>query len=517
MFEPLSEPLKKIARGATILMVGMFLGLLLQFIARLIVARYALETDYGIFSLALVVLTFAMMLASLGLHVGATRYIAHFRAMGDAAKVRGTISGSLLMAATASVVIGVALFFGAEAIALNIFHTPDLIPGLKIFSIGVPFFTLINVLVALFRGFDRVEPQAYFQFILLNTLFPLLLAMPVFLKLPFVSVFYVYLATLVLTFIALSIYTVKKLPPLTAFAGDKAGIPVTKELLLFSLPLFGNSICAMVMTWTDSLMLGYFKTPDVVGLYNSAYPSAQFIVQPLAALALIYVPVATALYSQNLMAELRRNYAVVTKWLVSLTLPIFLVLCLFPEVTLNLFFGSEYVAAAPALRLLAFGFMLNNLFGPNGPMLVAMGKPMFLLWAGLAAAGANVILNIALIPPLGIVGAAVASVAAMTLGNVVPVAKLYFSYRAQPLSKNLLKPLVLSIGLAFLFQLIINSFITVTWWMLLLLFILYYAIYGIATVLTRSFDREDIALLLQIEKRSGINVTPIKKVLSKFL
>jgi O-antigen/teichoic acid export membrane protein len=516
MLEPLSDSMKKITRGTAIAMAGMSFGLLLQFIARLIIARYALETNYGIFSLALIILTFAMMVASLGLNQGATRCIAYFRATGEAAKVRSAISGSLQMATAASVVIGVALFFSADAIALNIFHTPDLAPALRIFSIGVPFFTLINVLVAIYRGFDRVEPQVYFQFILLDVLFPLLLAIPVFLKLPFVSVFYVYLATLVLTFIALSIYIMRESPPL-AFAGGKADISITKELLLFSLPLFGTGIFALVLTWIDSLMLGYFKTPDVVGLYSAAYPSAQFIAQPLTALALIYVPVATALYSRNLMAELRRNYAVVTKWLVFLSLPIFLVLCLFPEVTLKLLFGSEYVAAAPALRILSFGFLLNNIFGPNGPMLIATGRTMFLFWLGLAAAALNVVLNIILIPPLGIVGAAVATLITIAMTNTVAVARLYSSYRVQPLSKNLLKPLVLSVALAFLFQLIINNFITVTWWMLPLLFILYYAIYGVATVLTRSFDKEDIALLIQIEKRSGMNAAPIKKILARFL
>jgi hypothetical protein len=53
--------------------------------------------------------------------------------------------------------------------------------------------------------------------------------------------------------------------------------------------------------------------------------------------------------------------------------------------------------------------------------------------------------------------------------------------------------------------------------MLPLLFILYYAIYGLATVFSRSFDREDIVMLLEVEKRIGINAEPIKKILKRFL
>lgn len=517
MFEPLDDSLKKIARGTGIAMLAMFFGLLFEFIARLIIARYGLEANYGIFSLALVVLTVSMTLACLGLHLGATRYIAYFRSREEVARVRGTISASLQLGTAASIIIGVTIFFSANAIALNIFHTQDLVPALRIFAIGIPFFTLINILAAIFRGFDRVEPQAYFQSIMLNILFLLLLLGVILLDLPFIVVFYAYLAALVFTLIAFVVYTVRKLPKPITFTDSKAGGSLRKELLIFSLPLLGTAMLGMIIFWMDTLMLGYFKTPEVVGLYNAAYPLAYFISVPMAALLLIYTPVATSLYSQNLMAELRRNYAILTKWLSFLTLPIFLVLCLFPEAVLNIFWGPAYIPVAPALRILSLGFIITNLSGPSGATLVALGHPGFQMWATLAAAVMNLTLNIALIPPLGIIGAAIASAIALALASVIRLLRLYSLCKTQPLSKNLLKPLVTSVALAFLFQVTIGSFLTITLWMLPLLFISYYAIYGIATVFTRSFDREDIALLLEIEKRSGIDATPLKKIMRRFI
>ena len=517
MFETLSDSMKKIARGSAIAIAGLFGGLLLQFISRIIIARYGSEADYGIFSLALVVLTFAMTLACLGLQEGTTRYIAYFRGKGEAAKVQRTIAVSLQSATAASIVIGIALFFSAKAIASNIFHTPDLVLALKVFAIGIPFFTLINILVSVFRGFDRVEPQAYFQFVLLNILFLFILLAVILFHLPFMAVFYAYLAALVVTFIALVGYTVKKLPEPMTFTDRLSGGTVRRELLLFSLPLLGTAILSMAVLSMDTVLLGYFKMPEVVGLYNSAYPLAYFISVPMYALLLIYTPVATGLYSQNLMAELRRNYTVSTKWIASLTLPIFLVLCLFPQAVLNLFFGSTYVAAAPSLRILSLGFIINNLFGPNQSILLAMGESRFIMWTALAAAIVSFILNVFLIPPLSIVGAAIAMAVSVNLVKVIIAVKAYSLCRAQPMSKNLLKPVVASVTLALLFKLAAGHLVAIHGWMLALLFILYYAIYGIAVVLTRSFDREDIALLLEIEKMSGINATPIKRILGRFL
>lgn len=271
-----------------------------------------------------------------------------------------------------------------------------------------------------------------------------------------------------------------------------------------------------IVVWTDTLMLGYFKAPEVVGLYNAAYPLAQFITEPLAALLLIYTPIATILYSQNLMTELRRNYAVVTKWLISLTLPIFLILCFHPGAVLNLFFGSRYIAAANALRVLSIGFIVNNLLGPNGTTLIALGHPRFILVTNLATAIMNIILNAIFIPPLGIVGAAMTSAVSIALLSIARSIRLYSLCKAQPLSKDLLKPLIISVLLAFAIQAVSYRFLNLNWWVLLILFAVYYAIYALAMLFTRSFSKEDIALLLEIEKRSGINAAPLKRILKRF-
>jgi len=517
MYEPLSDSLRKIARGAGIATVGMLLGLLLQFVARLIIARYSSEANYGVFSLALAVLSISAILACLGLNYGAPRYIAYFRAKDDVARVRGAISAYLQLSTVTSLLIGTALFFSAKTIALNIFHTPDLIPALRIFAIGLPFLALINILADIFRGFDQVEPQAYFQYISLNILFILLLLTATLSGLPFVAVFYAYLVAIVLTFMATVIYTTKKLPYPVTFAEIKTTSFVKKELLTFSLPLLAAVVLTTIVNWTDTLMLGYFKVPEAVGLYNAASPFAQFIFMPMTALTLIYIPTATSLYSQNLLDELRRNYTIITKWLTFITLPIFLIFSLFPEAVLNLFFGTAYSAAAPALRILPLGFMLSNLLGPNTATLIALGRSRFVMWVTLIAAMLNVALNIALIPPLGIVGAAIASAASFSLANIIVAIRLYSLGRIQPLSRNLLKPLLACIVLTVLFQVVISRFFTISLWMLPLVFILYYGVYGIATVLLRSFDREDIALLLEIEKRSGVNAAPLKKILRKFI
>lgn len=345
----------------------------------------------------------------------------------------------------------------------------------------------------------------------------MLLLLLILFELPFSGVFYSYLASLVISCGVLTIYLAKRLPSPVKFIFSLSIEPAAKKLLFFSFPLLGVAMLGLIITWTDTLMLGYFTSSAKVGLYNAALPFAQFISAIMGAILLIYMPVTSGLYARNMMPEVRKNFSVLTKWSCSVTLPLFLILFLYPRSVLNLFFGAEYIFADNALRILSLGFIINNFMGPNEGTLIALSRSRFLMWVALGVALLNIGLNVVLIPILGIEGAAIASAVSIITVNVIRCWKVNSLTGAQPLSKNLIKPVLASLALIFLFHFIITNFFIIPPWILPLLFILYYAIYGLATLFTRSFDKEDIALLLAIEKWVRINLSFIKRVLQKFL
>ena len=116
-----------------------------------------------------------------------------------------------------------------------------------------------------------------------------------------------------------------------------------------------------------------------------------------------------------------------------------------------------------------------------------------------------------------VVGASIASLTSIVLLNIIRSVKLYSLAKFLPLSKNLLKPLVTSAGLIFLIYISARNFLDVTFWMLPILFVLFLGLYGLSILLTKSFDREDIIMLLAIEERLGLNLTSIKKILKRFV
>ena len=76
----------------------------------------------------------------------------------------------------------------------------------------------------------------------------------------------------------------------------------------------------------------------------------------LIAVGFLYFPIVSQLYARNQMKEVGRTYAVITKWLMSVSLPIFLILFFFPDAVLWLLYGEAYVPASYALQALALGF-----------------------------------------------------------------------------------------------------------------------------------------------------------------
>jgi O-antigen/teichoic acid export membrane protein len=517
MSQTLSDSLVKITKGTGIVFVGYLVSLLLGFISRPLIVRCGTEADYGLYSLALVVLNGCVGIATLGLTQGVTRSIAYARGKNDSEKVQKFIPASVQLGLIASISLGIIVFLASDIIAVKIFHDANLGFPLKIFALGIPISTLITILVSIFQGFDDVRPTVYFQYILRGLLLPLFILPIMFLDLPFTGVYYAFLASLVIACVVLIVYTVKRLPFPLGFRTKLGTNPVTRELLLFSLPLLGMNMLGFIIVSADTLVLGGLKSLADVGLYNAARPLVDIISAPLSSLALIYLPVASGLYAQGSMLELRRNFSLLTKWLVSATLPLFLILFLFPETVLSFLFGASYIPAATALRILSLGVIINNFFGPSGLTLAVMGEVRFLMWVVLATALLSVGLSFVLIPPLGIEGAAIAYVAAVNAANLICCGKLYRLAKALPVSKNLLKPTLASLALVFLFQFIFRNLVTVSWWMLPLLFILYYGIYGLAILLTKSFDKEDIAMLLAIEERAGMNLSFVKRIIRRFL
>ena len=496
--ENLNISLKKVAKGTGLVFIGTILGTLLGLITRIITVRYITTTEFGLLSLALVIVNILAILSSLGFENSVPRYISYALGKKEYTKVWATIKTSLKVSLLLSIILSFTLFFLSPKIA-NLFHKSSLITPIRILAFTVPLMVLSNLLISILRGLEDVKGKIYFQNIFPFGIKIILLGFVILLGLSFRGVLYSYLISSLLTLVLIIHYAKKKISPFIPKTSASSPI-LAKELIAFSLPLLGTSIFTMIMGWTDTIMLGYFKSADVVGLYNVALPLSRFIALPLGALAFIYLPIASQLYAQGKLKEMKGLYATVTKWTFFVTLPVLLYMLLVPKSILSLLFGKKYIGASIALQLLVVGEFVHTFLGPNGMTMISLGRTNIILFCTLISALSNIILNLLLIPKYGLAGAAFASSISLLLANILRSVFLFKFVKIHPFKGSYLK-LIIAMGFIMLLLLLLfqSNFI-----INLNIFILFFIIIFVIIILilfTKSIDNEDIIIIELLEKK----------------
>jgi O-antigen/teichoic acid export membrane protein len=96
-------------------------------------------------------------------------------------------------------------------------------------------------------------------------------------------------------------------------------------------------------------------------------------------------------------------------------------------------FGPEFEAGATALRILVIGQFLNVFVGTTGLLLSMSGHERYLQRTMVIGATANIILNVTLIPILGINGAAIATSLSLSGINLANLAWVRKTMEIQPI------------------------------------------------------------------------------------
>lgn len=504
-----SWTLQRIARGTGIIFIGAVISMLFGFLSVAVIARFFSKAEYGVFSLALTILSVALVIATIGFPNSLPREVAFYREK-EPSRIGSLILTALAIVSLTSLTVTAFLVSGSVYVA-RVFNEERLIYALKVMALALPFSALTGTFVAISQGFGRVREKVYFQNLLYPLLWFSLVEIGVVVKVEFYYVFVAYVIAHVITFFAL----VTDFFRLGLFKLGSIDLRFGKELVKFSIPLMFTGIAGFVMTWTDTLMLGYYKTSEVVGLYNSAAPLAKLLPIFLNSAGFIYPPLATALYAQGKVEELKRVYQVLTKWIFLATLPLFAMMILFPEATIGFFFGAKYLEASEALQILALGFMFHVLLGLNGWSLVVIKESNFVMYSTLISAIVNVILNILLIPVYGIEGVAVATAISYFTTNVLNSLRLYQKVKVQPFSKNYTKVVVSSLVM-FGFVWILHLKVLNIWYAVLVL-IVFLAFYFLLVLLSRSVDKEDVELLMAVERIIGIDLGVVRRALERFV
>ena len=202
-----------------------------------------------------------------------------------------------------------------------------------------------------------------------------------------------------------------------------------------SLVMLVTPVYYFLLFETDVVVLGILAGPYDVGLYQVARRVAELSVFCAGAASAVGLPRLARAHAERDNARLQATVDVMNLIAVSTTGAIVLGLVAVGPFALWLF-GPEFQAGYPALVILAVARLLATFFGPVSDLLLMTGHHGRLGRINAAFAVVNIALNLALIPWLGALGAAIATAVA----SVGWTAWLYLvAHRLTPIETSALR------------------------------------------------------------------------------
>ncbi|MGK2923275.1 MAG: oligosaccharide flippase family protein [Methyloceanibacter sp.] len=386
-------------------------GAALALAAQILASRLLGAEDFGRYSLLLVWLLVLGYAATAGSGQLVCRYLAQYAASRDQASIAGLLRAALVTV----LAVGVVLVGAAVAVVvffpLGLSKSDVLLACLALSAI--PLVALQDFLESIARGLDRPALGIGPAFLVrhLAIIFGLLALLALGGSADALMVMGFTVAGLVASI--LTQYALLRRHLRDALSGVQPRYDLYRWVTR-ALPMAGADITEMLLLNADILILGLFVAPEYVAFYFAATRLAQILAYvpygATAATAQKYAVLAGRSKSSELQALIGKvaTYSTVLTGMGALLLSLF-------AAQLLAAFGPEYAQAAPIVALLCLGIVVSCAFGPGEDVLNMLGQERVCSLAFLSALAVNIALNFALIPLLGLTGAALATVSALAL------------------------------------------------------------------------------------------------------
>lgn len=500
-----SSSLSKLFTGSLLVFVGLLVQKGIKFLSRIIVARLLGTAGYGSVMLGLTLLLSLSTICVLGMQDGIARYLPRYNTVEER---RGIFFSAIQSVLPITIFLTALVIIFSETIASRAFNNPQLDTVLVAFGAALPSMVFLKITIGLIRGDERFIPRILLQNIVLPLIQICLIVAAIAFGFQTSGVAWGYMVSYAIVSLLCLYYVYEH----TEYVDSREHIDRKPELLAFSLPLVAMSVMELVFVNLDTFMIGIYTNVEFVGIYNSVYPLSVLITTVLLAFRFLAMPILSSLHADGDNQEMKRLFQNVSRWIFVASVPLLLAFGLFPQKSILLTFGPEYVGGSTALRILSAGFFTHAVAGLNGATLTSIGDTKLIMYDNMAVALVNLILNLILIPSSPLVGAAVATAVSYSLMNALYTYQLYTRTGIHPFTELFLRTASISIVLAGLGY-VIGTFAPTSTNLMYCLFLLVFGLaYACGIVRYIEFTEYDRKLASQIEAKIGSSSSYPRKI-----
>lgn len=287
-----------------------------------------------------------------------------------------------------------------------------------LFSFFMVFSALSNFIFAFFKGYEKLEYEAYISFGV-NLFLIISVITLIYLKATIILISVFFILSRFIGFFA-AVFYLKKMNNEVSLSLAYNGLRNDKnKIFVYGLFLLFNNLFFQI----DTILLGLWKGEYEVGIYQSVF---KLILLPLIIPDIFtnaLMPTLSRLFSADI-EKWKRTGFFFNKFLTVTVIPISLVFFVFPEKVVGLLYGSnKFLDAIPVLRILSVTFFIRFSFESFSLMLTTSNRIPLRMWTVLTVTVLNISLNYFFINKYGALGAAIVSV----ISNIsVLLVYLYF-------------------------------------------------------------------------------------------
>ena len=365
------------------------------------------DATNGLFGQAFAYYVAAAQLAVWGIHFSVLKYASEFH--DDDEKLAKILGSSLLATAMVGIVV-VGISYLVLFVASKL--TNDSLISYLYYTVPALFFFSINkVSLNYLNGLSRMKEYAVFQ-TLRNILIILFIVIMVAIKLPGQYLTLCFLMSEFLLFIITMIYAIKS--NYIKFKLDKEWV---KEHFRYGFKIMPGNLVLELNARMDIMILGWFVSDAIVGVYYFALRFAEGFYQLLVVVRRNINPVIARNVSKNdftALEELKSTLSKYSKYLI----PACAVLITGGYAFVNYLLDGAFSGLIP-LAIVMLSITVTSKYIMFGNTLNQSGYPAHEARLNIATLGTNIVLNLALIPILGMYGAAIGTAVSYVVFSVI--------------------------------------------------------------------------------------------------
>jgi len=392
----------KLVRGSLWNIVSVFFlsiaGLALYFIIAKVYDARTLGLFNLVFSIYIIVAQIGIVGIQLSVLVNIPRYSEDKKSCSE------IVSSAILLVFILSTVLSLIILFGRNYL-VGIFKNPDISVAIVYSIIGFWCFILNKLFLNIINGFNKMKAYAFFNAF---RYIGLLLALPLvlFIKISGEKLPVIFSISEGLLMIIMFFYISR----LFSFVSIKRCFGWIKRHFHFGVRGALGLMLSEMNTRVDVLMLGYFCSMNIVGIYSFVAIIIEGIIQFPSILRTNVSPVFTKLIFKENKEAVKRIIQKGTRLLFPLMLCVALIgIALYPFVVNKILKKPEFASGWTIFSILIIGVIIYGAYAPFKDLMLQAGYPGKQTLYILSVVITNILLNLFLIPKYNMLGAALAT------------------------------------------------------------------------------------------------------------